>query len=51
MLAESETRFFVLGEDTRFRFEMTDSGAVERLLILVEGLELPALRLPMQGDS
>ncbi|MCP4201768.1 MAG: serine hydrolase [bacterium] len=51
MLAESETDFFIIGEDMRFHFEVTDSGTVDRLLILVEGLQLPAERLPTPGEN
>jgi hypothetical protein len=42
LLAMSDTVFFVVGDDARFRFELADDGTVERLVILVDGLELPA---------
>ncbi len=45
LLALSETAFFIADDDTRFRFELADDGTVECLVILVEGLELPAPRL------
>ena len=43
LLAESPTDFFVVGEDARFRFVVTEAGEVEKLLVLVEGLELTAV--------
>ncbi len=45
LLALAETAFFIADDDTRFRFELADDGTVERLVILVEGLELTAPRL------
>lgn len=42
LLAVSESEFFVAGDDTRFRFELAEDGTVERLLIVVQGLELAA---------
>jgi CubicO group peptidase (beta-lactamase class C family) len=45
LLALSDTVFFVADDDARFRFELADDGTVERLTILIEGLELPAPRL------
>jgi CubicO group peptidase (beta-lactamase class C family) len=45
LLALSDTAFFIADDDTRFRFELADDGTVERLVILVEGLELTAPRL------
>jgi hypothetical protein len=36
----------VVDDNTRFRFELAEDGTVKRLLIVVEGLELPAARLP-----
>ena len=42
LLAVSESELFVAGDDTRFRFELAEDGTVERLLIVVEGLELAA---------
>jgi CubicO group peptidase (beta-lactamase class C family) len=45
LLAVSESEFFVAGDDTRFRFELAEDGTVERLLIVVEGLQLPASRI------
>jgi CubicO group peptidase (beta-lactamase class C family) len=46
LLAVTETEFFVVDDNTRFRFELAEDGTVKRLLIVVEGLELPAARLP-----
>jgi CubicO group peptidase (beta-lactamase class C family) len=39
--AETETRFFVKGDDTRFLFITDDSGAVAGLSLVIQGLTLP----------
>jgi len=41
LYAETETRFFVPGDDTRFVFTRDDSGAVAGLSLLIQGLTLP----------
>jgi len=43
--AESETRFFVQGDDTRFAFVQDSGGQVVRLDIVVQGLALPAQKV------
>ncbi len=42
LFAESETRFFAKGDDTRFVFVTGDSGTVTGLTIEIGGLEVPA---------
>ena len=44
LYAETETKFFVHGDDTRFLFTKDDSGAVTGLSLLIEGLTLPVAR-------
>lgn len=44
LYAETETRFFVQGDDTRFLFTKDDSGAVAGLSLLIQGLTLPMAR-------
>jgi CubicO group peptidase (beta-lactamase class C family) len=46
LLAVTETEFFVVGDNIRFRFELAEDGTVKRLLIVIEGLEVPATRVP-----
>ncbi len=44
LYAETETRFFVHGDDTRFLFTRDDSGAVAGLSLVIQGLTLPMAR-------
>jgi len=41
LYAETETRFYVHGDDTRFLFITDDSGAVVGLSLVIQGLTLP----------
>jgi CubicO group peptidase (beta-lactamase class C family) len=45
LLAESETRFFVDGEDLRLVFTPGEAGAAASLTLEIQGLELPATRV------
>jgi CubicO group peptidase (beta-lactamase class C family) len=42
LFAETETQFFVPGDDTRFVFTTDESGEVMGLSLLIQGLALPA---------
>jgi CubicO group peptidase (beta-lactamase class C family) len=44
LYAETETRFFLKGDDTRFLFTRDDSGAVAGLSLVIQGLTLPLAR-------
>jgi CubicO group peptidase (beta-lactamase class C family) len=44
LYAETETMFFVRGDDTRFLFTRDDSGAVAGLSLVIQGLTLPAAK-------
>lgn len=45
MYAESETQFFIKGDDTRFVFVKDSAGKVTGLTVKIQGLELPAKKV------
>lgn len=45
LLAESQTRFFTTGDDTRFVFVFNERGLVTGMTIEIGGLEVPAERV------